>query len=221
MISPGVHVLPSQLPRDALADDIQRRADAFLRRMGATTSSIQVDIKPDGIPAFALGFFAGGVASGRITVTRELLDLLSSAELDFVVAHECAHIMQNHLAASAIHNAGPALLRELGKDNGVALAGYFALEAFQAAPLLNGEMHMAQRVSVDQETEADWRAVLCTGDHTSGRNALWRMAGENPDHGSHEFRVLGAKLSTMTISQRIAILDENVENLRRQGYDIR
>jgi hypothetical protein len=59
---------------------------------------VTVKVSPDFSAHTIGGRFNGEVAWGEVVMGTKLMQLLSSDEIDFVLAHEIIHISENHLA---------------------------------------------------------------------------------------------------------------------------
>jgi len=66
-------------------------------------------------PAFSLGFYFG-IPWGAIYVSDNLYSVLSQEELEFVVLHEVAHIVKNHIVPSSIIIIGKSMIIDFLAD---------------------------------------------------------------------------------------------------------
>ncbi len=107
---------PRAIDPHALA--LTRRAEQFFKALGVSSAAVLVDITDDNtILACAQGATWSSMAVGKITISRVLLELYDADELDFVLAHEVAHIYRNHLAARFTFAAARAIVDSLARED--------------------------------------------------------------------------------------------------------
>ncbi|HEX2239792.1 MAG TPA: M56 family metallopeptidase [Actinomycetota bacterium] len=153
---------------------------------------------PDGVP----GAFATGGRKARILMSRRLLEVLDSAELEGVLAHEIAHI----------------------KARDVQLV--FAAGIFRDMVAWNPIAHLAYRRLVwDRELEADRRSVAMTGRPLAVASGLLKLSAMRTRVGLTPRPALGfVRRGALShrVRQLLAIADgrRRVASPRRTPYVI-
>ena len=170
-------VQPLLTPRlDPLADErVVARVEALAQRQGLAPP--EVELQEFATRTRAVNALALGIGPTTRVILWDTALALPPRELDFLVAHELAHVLRKHLWKGAAWFALLALpgialvarvadLREPAQVPRAALA--IALFALAVSPLGNA-------VSRRYEAEADWVAVRTTGDGPGGRALLERL----------------------------------------------
>lgn len=194
------------------ATQLQGRLDALAARLGAAGSAITVEVTADeAVWATAQGVtFPNGVPVGKIVVSTRLLRLLTDAELEFVLAHELAHIWRNHLLATASFVVVRAILEDEAKRD-PSLRGLLLLwDIFKVGLFANGELPPDAASLKANEEEADLWAVSLTRNRDAAHSALKKLVGGDLSAPSHTWEVFKTEVPAMTVRQRLASLDANL-----------
>ncbi|HUK11771.1 MAG TPA: zinc metalloprotease HtpX, partial [Thermoanaerobaculaceae bacterium] len=176
-------------------------ADAYHRRLGNVVAEVAVAtggrrIEAVAVPARWMNAFALADFTGRqvIGVSERLLVSLSRAELEAVVGHEAAHLVEGDslLATASCSMAAvwAGLLRALvpdadeGRDHGAAvrIAGRFGLVIAVVALMRGLTVLLNAWISREREYRADATAVRLTRDPLSLARAL-RLIAADPRRG--------------------------------------
>lgn len=204
-----VRVRETSMDVDPIAARLVTRAESLFTRLGSN-SVVLVEVTSDaGVLAQAHGISPfGALALGKITIGQDLLDVLSWDEMEFVLAHEVAHIHHNHLVA----RAPAAIIRSIlesdaRRDAGLstALAVYDMLKVINAIHgVLPADAAMLRR----NELEADATAIALTRNKAAAESSLRRLVGDDLDAPSHTWEVFNGRISrpALTMRERLAHL---------------
>jgi len=119
-----------------LREDLQARLEKFLRALGARETIVELKVIGERrCLAGAQGMMISGVAVGRVFVSLGILSRLSREEIDFVLAHEAAHICLNHLPVRMLVDSLQGAILAFGARSPLALSAAFLAEL---APLGRG-----------------------------------------------------------------------------------
>lgn len=144
---------------------------------------------------------------GKIRLSRQLHNLLSNAEIEFVLAHEVAHIYLNHLIGIGSFVLTRALVEDAARDNP---KFKWLLPAWDSLKLLifnGGNLPPFAALTKTQELDADACAVFLTGSKAAARSTLFKLACNNTSLASHTWEVFDTTLPVITIEERLAALD--------------
>lgn len=169
------------------------------------TIAATVGIKIENIPAI-LGLNSPG-AAGIIYVNEKILKKFTNSEIQFIIAHECAHIFHNHAIASMFWN----LLEDAVKgDNN---EHFDSVEIIKLLLALSSQSKLPPNAETlrNQEYEADRVAVNITGDLMSALSCLTKLAGNNMNSPSHTWELFNNTVPAMTMGERISTLRAGVE----------
>ncbi|PCN50446.1 hypothetical protein B6U99_04565 [Candidatus Geothermarchaeota archaeon ex4572_27] len=123
-------------PMGGLREDLQARLEKFLRALGARETIVELKVIGERrCLAGAQGMMISGVAVGRVFVSLGILSRLSREEIDFVLAHEAAHICLNHLPVRMLVDSLQGAILAFGARSPLALSAAFLAEL---APLGRG-----------------------------------------------------------------------------------
>lgn len=192
---------------------LTERAQTLAARMGvARLKSVAVDHSPAGrATANAL------VGPNKIIVTSRLCGALTAPEMDFVLAHEIAHLRGGHFARSLVISLlGATLLflplllalsgrRVLPANNALATLA-FLLPLFGFFVVFVASFWLRRQ----REHEADRFALGATGDLPAAMNALATMAANSPLPHLHEVDILSTHPK---LSRRFAALRQIAHTL--------
>ena len=158
-------------------DDLTIRAQAIATRMGVTISKIDVVEPATGKPLIN----AGAARGGKIVIGRALIKSFSSEEIDFVLAHELAHLKCKHVfkmiawlpVGTILIGIGAILPMFLGK---IPLIGLSFWMTILGGWLLVGNLTWLSR---RRELEADRIALSTTRNYPAAISALRKLASNN------------------------------------------
>lgn len=187
---------------------LQRRVHQFLTQLNCTMPNVEVEIiTDDNILASALGVTFGSVSFGKIKVSRNLLGLLTDAEVDFVLAHEVAHIHFNHIITTGSLVAIRGLAEEAAMSEPT-LKNWLAIwDIIKVAMYGAGRLPPSAVAVKKQELDADALAVLLTRNKAAAFSALRKLVGNKLSAPSHTWEVFGAYLPVMTVRERLSTLN--------------
>ena len=192
------------MPIDPLR--LQGFVKRLFARLGCKLSIVAVEISTeDKILAGAQGVnFL--IPFGKIKISRKLLDLLSNTEIEWVLAHEVAHIYLNHLVGTVSFAVARALAEdEARKDTNFKML-LRVWDCFKLLTFVGGTLPPSAALIKDQELDADALAVFLTRNKASARSALLKLTGNKPGVASHTWEVLSMPLPVMTIRERLSAL---------------
>lgn len=148
---------------------------------------------------FGLISYKGTIAAGVITVDKRAIKPFLYDEIRFILAHECFHIIKNHLATRAVW----AYIKRILQGE----RGEHVLEValIEAAFKWFGKEHLPPNIETirNQEYEADELAVRLTGNQTAAINCLTKLVKGELSKSSHLWELLGVNMPIMTMQQRI------------------
>ena len=185
--------------------------DQILLTAGVTTNWVLV-LPAKKTVAFAVGgslpnldvslfgfSYKGTVAAGVICVDEAELKSFLYDEIRFILAHECFHILKNHLATRAIWEYVRKALEGERRKHAVEVA------LLEAAFVVLGKERLPPNVqtSRDQEYEADELAIRLTGNQDAAIRSLAKLVGGNMSLPSHKWELFGTDLPMMTMGERI------------------
>ena len=144
---------------------------------------------------------------GFIYVNEKILNKsFTDSEIDFILAHECAHIFNNHTIATLFWNLFEKALKGEKNEN------YELIEIIKIGFVILSKSHLPPNAETlrDQEYEADRIAVSITHDLTSAVSCLSKLAGNNMNAPSHMWELFDKALPAMKMGQRIEALRRNM-----------
>ena len=187
---------------------LQDRVNHFFACLSCPLPIVTVAISTeDSAPATAQGVRFHTIPFGKIQISRKLLDLLTDDEVEFVLAHEVAHIYLNHLLGTGSFVVARALAEDAARSDPemkVLLAGW---DLVKILIFKGGNLPPDAALTKEQELAADAWAVFLTGNKVAARTALLKLVGNTPDAPSHTWEVFDVPLPVMTIRERLAALD--------------
>jgi Zn-dependent protease with chaperone function len=191
------------------------KVDQYLRRLGCTTPAVVVMVTTDGL-ATAAGITMFGVSFGQISVSKSLLATLSAdpEALDFVLAHEVAHIWESHLVAKGAFAIARAMLDQEAKTDPVLLTMLAAWDVAKVVLFAGGNLPIDAALTKEQELDADALAARLVGSVDAGHRALLTLVGGNRSAPSHTWEVFQTAAPVMTVGERLAALDARFGILR-------
>lgn len=158
-------------------DYLTNRAQSIAEKMGVRFSKIDVLDLPDGKQLVNAGVFR----DGKIIVGRSLLDKFNHEEVDFVLAHELAHIKSKHIIkmiiniiASMILIAASTLIMFTGKFE---LMSYGVWSGLIGSALFVGNITWLSR---RRELYADKIALRVTGNLPVAISVIKKLTENNP-----------------------------------------
>lgn len=150
--------------------------------------------------AFAVGNNLHGFPVGTIYVSEWGFRLFTPEELEWIVLHELAHIVNDHIPAKnfleIVSVGGAALLASLFEIS-------FPLAALFVAFLRTLSTRRTGGITARQELLADQLATATQGVKDPGLSALRKLSGNNIDRVSHYATGFVFKVPALTIRERI------------------
>lgn len=147
--------------------------------------------------------------TGVIFINNDALEQLrfNDKELIFILAHECAHIYQNHIISKIGWSFLESILK--GPEN----------KYYVVVELIKGILALLSRDGLppnaeslrDNEYEADEIAVrFVTNDIASAVSCLRRLSGGNDESPSHNWEFWNTPLPAMSVRERISELHKRI-----------
>lgn len=176
--------VPNQAP-------MRMRVEEHSRRLG---QQMNVTVPPVKIGPLLQGPYGAAISLSKLYVSPALADRFTDGELDFVLAHELAHLKQGHLKWKWIIAFAPMivifplmLLVVFRKSFSITISPSFIFSPFLLLlVLLPLSRWLISRMSVKHEFECDAIAVQTTKDKESAIQALVKMAEQNSLPGFDE-----------------------------------
>jgi Zn-dependent protease with chaperone function len=152
---------------------------------------------------------AFALPGGHIVVNSGLLEIASNNELFGVIAHESAHITQNHHARKIISAAGPVII--------------FGMFLHSRNGLVNvvgrgSELMLTQGFSQEYETEADetgWNYLVQANIDPRGMISMFQKFKAEDNKETSAFKLPQAFQSHPALDKRIARLEAKWKQLRQ------
>lgn len=197
----------SRLALCAVDEELTARAIQIARNMGVSIRDVRVDRTENGrCYANAMVF----IRQGYLIVTRKSLDVLTPEQLDWVLAHEVAHVKDGYprvrglLGLALLVFVLSGLIATLGQPSGMEIACeivvVFAVVAVFAL--------LDDRYSRQQELAADRKALIVTNCLRPAEAALMHIVQASPDP-----RVAEKDTTHPALSKRLAALRETATQL--------
>ena len=191
----------------ATREQFQNRVSQLFMLLGCQQPFVDVEyLEEDSILASAVGVTVLSYPFGKIRVARKLLELLTDAEIEFVLAHEVAHIHLNHVVSTASFAVARELANEVAKHDAQWKTIIKLWDSFMLLRYGKGTLPPSAVVTKKQELDADTWAVFLTGNKLTACSALLKLVGNNPNAPSHTWEVFDKPLPVMTIRERMAAL---------------
>lgn len=132
-------------------------------------------------------------------------------EVQFILAHEIAHIYKNHSLNTLIWNIIEQILKNLDYDAPLIVETF---KGFLALLSPNNLPPNAEDLK-NNEYEADLIALnYVTGDLRSAISCLQKLSNSDPNSPSHTWELFNLNLPAMTLKQRIEVLKERYYSFR-------
>jgi len=127
-------------------------------------------------------------------------------EIRFILAHECAHIFNNHVIVSTFWNYLESIAKGENNEN------YEAVEFIKLILTFGSKSKLPPNAETlrNQEYEADRIAVKFTGDLNSAISCLMKLSGNNMNSASHTWELFGTVVPAMTMGERINVLKTGI-----------
>lgn len=145
---------------------------------------------------------------GFIYVNEKFLNKgFTDGEIRFILAHECAHIFNNHVVATLFWNLFEKALKGQKNEN------YELIEIIKIGFVLMAKNHLPPNAETlrDQEYEADRIAVSITGDLASAVSCLSKLVNNNMNAPSHVWELFDKAIPAMKMGERIESLRRNAQ----------
>ena len=135
----------------------------------------------------------------------------SEKEVQFILAHEIAHIYKNHSLNTLMWNIIERILKNLDYDAPLIVETF---KGFLALLSPNNLPPNAEDLK-NNEYEADLIALnYVTGDLRSAISCLQKLSNSDPNSPSHTWELFNLNLPAMTLKQRIEVLKERYYSFR-------
>lgn len=147
--------------------------------------------------------FESPAVGGIVNINEKILSKgFTDSEIRFIIAHECAHIFNNHVIARLFWDILEQTFKGEKKEN------HQLVEFIKAGFVLLSQSHLPPNAETlrDQEYEADKIAVSITGDLQSAISCLSKLVGNNMNASSHTWELFDTNVPVMTMGQRIETL---------------
>ena len=143
---------------------------------------------------------------GVIYVNEKVLKHLTDNEIRFILAHECAHIFNNHAIATAFWHYLEKIVKGDNNEN------YDVIEFIKFILAIGSKSKLPPNAETlrNQEYEADRIAVNLTGDLSSAISCLVKLCGNDMNSSSHTWELFGKAVPAMSMGDRINALRSGV-----------
>ena len=150
---------------------------------------------------------------GIILINSDYLDQgqFTEKEIQFILAHETAHIYKNHSLNTLMWNIIERLLKNVDYNAPLIVETFKGLLTLLSP---NNLPHNAEDLK-NNEYEADMIALnYVTGDLRSAISCLQKLSNGDLNSPSHTWELFDLKLPAMTLRQRIDVLKERYYSFR-------
>lgn len=205
-------------PSVPVKSPMQQRLDQLFS-LFHRNGSVQLEITEDAkYPAFAQGLCVLNYAFGRVEVKKGLVQLLRQDELDFVLLHELAHIVENHLFWQTVVDLPQNTLNALTPYDQSARDVNLLVHALKAVCVVTGNLPPEASISKAQEIGADVQAICLTRNLNAAISTLTKLVDNDLDQPSHLWEYLGIKLPIMTMKERLDEIQRCLQQLNVYGF---
>ena len=196
--------------------EMQNQANQILYQLGAktvfvyvlpTSKTVASTVGAKVLNTTFLGF-ESPISGGIIYVNDQFLNKsFTDSEIQFIIAHECAHIYNNHAITSYVWNKIEEMLKGENNEN------YEVIEFIKFLFTLTSNSRLPPNAETlrNQEYEADRIAVNITIDLGSAISCLTKLVGGNMQAPSHTWELFDKAVPAMTMGERINTLRAGVE----------
>ncbi len=132
-------------------------------------------------------------------------------EIQFILAHEIAHIYKNHSVNTLMWNIIERILKNVDYN------GPIIVETFKGFLALLSPNNLPPNAEdlKNNEYEADLIALnYVTGDLRNAISCLQKLSNDDPNSPSHIWELFNLNLPAMTLKQRIEVLKERYYSFR-------
>lgn len=164
--------------------ELQNVVNQFFYKLGNSNTSVLVEIVSNpNIIAHVRGLKLAllNIPFGKICASNSLLNKLPKDETEFVLAHEAAHIDQNHLNIAILHKLPKDISDELGKNNLDAKVLSVGYDIVKLLIHSQGNLPLEVAITKQQEFDADFWATLLTGNKTAAITCLKKLVNNDLD----------------------------------------
>ncbi len=146
---------------------------------------------------------------GMIFVNENYLKSFPDLEINFILAHECAHILKSHVLSKAFWT----LLETIA--NGPRNENRAVVESIKLVLALGSRDYLPPNASSlrNNEYEADAIGVSITRNLRSAISCLTRLSGNKLDAPSHQWELFDIPIPAMTLRERIHQLKSSAASL--------
>lgn len=196
-----IRTLPSR-------ERLQHSVNQFFDRLNCRLPFVMVEISTENsVLAKALGVTFQTLSFGKIKIAQKLLDILTEAEVCFLLAHEVSHIHLNHLLGTGSFVVVRELVENAARNDPQWKYLLTIWDIYKFLTHWGGDLPPFAAVTKEQELDADAWAVFLTGNKVAARSALRKLVGNNLDTPSHTWEVFDTTIPVMTIRERLSALD--------------
>ncbi len=191
--------------------ELTRRAEVLGTKLGGQIKSVRI-LESASAKQYAA---AQVTAAGEITISRKMMEELTDAEIDFVLAHEIAHVQARHLKKrrplllfALLMLTTPGILIASGQLSSLQAISPLWVPTFAILlPMIGMSILLIgnSRLSKLQEFEADQAALAITSDLNAAESALKKMAKFSLLPYAHEVELLSTHPQ---LSRRFAALQQ-------------
>jgi len=194
--------------KDVSLEWLQSRVNQFLAQLNCSLPLVTVEIlMEDNALATAQGITLLSIPIGKIKISQKVLKLLTDAEIDFVLAHEVAHIYLKHLVGTVSFQVARALVEDAARSDTQWKTLLTMWDSLKVLAYCGGNLPPSAALTKEHELEADAWAVFLTRNKVAAHSALSKLVGNNLSAPSHTWEVFDTALPVMTIRERLSILD--------------
>ena len=192
--------------------ELQNIIDDMFKRLGNQRSFVNVKILDKSeILAGAIGLKLPNFPPiGEIFISEELINLLSSKELEFVLAHEVMHIELNHIPLKILTQLPKEMLKTWEKESKILQTLRIGIDSFKVLIYsLTRSIPPEAVITRDQEIQADIYAIMyLTRDKKAAISCLKKLVNNDLNRPSHLWEALDVKFPTMTMKERIEYIEQ-------------
>ena len=143
-------------------------------------------------------------------INNNIIQCFNLKEWNFIIAHECGHILHNHTLLSLIVNLPEMYSKIISiiEKNPIYHQAYQILKVLIPSLIENRITTPERDVIRTSELEADRFAINYTGDLETAEKVLRKLGNGNIDVPSHFFEYDDKKIPALTLEERI----KNIRN---------
>lgn len=157
-------------------------------------------------------FFDKNTVFAVFLINNNIMRSFNMREWNFIIAHECGHILYNHALLSLIVKAPEIYSKIISivEKNPIYQQAYELIK-FLIPLLIDNKITTIDKELIRKtEFEADHFAVRYTGDLETAENVLKRITNGNIDVPTHFFEYGDKKIPALTVEERINNIKRNL-----------